>query len=400
MQTKLKSRQWKSLVSGILLAASASSFLIAPVFAAEYTDPLTGVVKTDKVIIKSDGNKVSYNSTTDTITYDFKGQDHTFTVKDKDAIATNTDGNNHNYIFNNVADDGSKGTLHIYQSNNQNNSYDGVNGFVASGGKVTVNSNLDITATSDYASTGVTVAKGADLVINGNVKMRKDDPSNPWGIITKNVHGNVGPGGGAGSMDNGYDANYTGARWQPSAFSVGHTRGNITVNGDVDVAVRGTAVNVGAYNAAEGVHPYDLATVSLVGDSTRIITPYREKNYVEGFGKFTEPYYSLACYGGTINVNVKDMEAQKGKVEIVGNIMAMKRSEYTHTSDVYQDSRINLALTTADSSWKGLIDNANLAQTSPTEKDNYGHPKYDPAIPPVDADHSGEVNLWLQNGAQ
>ena len=399
MQTKLKGRKWKSLVSGILLAASASSFLIAPVFAAEYTDPLTGVVKTDKAIIKSDGNKVSYNSTTDTITYDFKGQDHTFTVKDKDAIATNTDGNNHNYIFNNVADDGSKGTLHIYQSNNQNNSYDGVNGFVASGGKVTVNSNLDITATSDYASTGVTVAKGADLVINGNVKMRKDDPSNPWGIITKNVHGNVGPGGGAGSMDNGYDANYTGARWQPSAFSVGYTRGNITVNGDVDVAVRGTAVNVGAYNAAEGVHPYDLATVSLVGDSTRIITPYREKNSVEGFGEFIEPYYSLACYGGTINVNVKNMEAQKGKVEIVGNIMAMKRSEYTRKSDVYQDSRINLALTTSDSSWKGIIDNTNLNYDVADSKVAFGW-RYDPDMTPVYADHSGEVNLWLQNGAQ
>ena len=279
-----------------------------------------------------------------------------------------------------------------------------MNGFIASGGKsggkVTVNSNLDITATSDYASVGVAVANVADLVINGNVKMRKDDPSNPWGIITKNVHGNVGPGG-AVTMDGGYDANYTGARWQPSAFSVGYTRGNITVNGDVDVAVRGTAVNVGAYNAAEGVHPYDLATVSLVGDSTRIITPYREKNSVEGFGEFIEPYYSLACYGGTINVNVKNMEAQKGKVEIVGNIMAMKRSEYTHTSDVYQDSRINLALTTADSSWKGIIDNANmtksLVQTNPNDKNSY---KYDPDATPVYADHSGEVNLWLQNGAQ
>ena len=400
MKTKLKSKKWKSLVSGILLAASASSFLIAPVFAAEYTDPLTGVVKTDKAIIKSDGNKVSYNSTTDTITYDFKGQDHTFTVKDKDAIATNTDGNNHNYIFNNVADDGSKGTLHIYQSNNQNNSYDGVNGFVASGGKVTVNSNLDITATSDYASTGVTVAKGADLVINGNVKMRKDDPSNPWGIITKNVHGNVGPGG-AVTMDHGYDAKYTGARWQPSAFSIVGSRGNITVNGDVDAAVRGSAVIVDPYRAETGVHPYDLASVSLVGDSTRIITPYREKNYVEGFGEFIEPYYSLACYGGTINVNVKNMEAQKGKVEIVGNIMAMKRSEYTHTSDVYQDSRINLALTTADSSWKGIIDNANmtknLVQSDPNDENSY---KYDPKADPVYADHSGEVNLWLQNGAQ
>ena len=403
MQTKLKSKKWKSLVSGILLAASASSFLIAPVFAAEYTDPLTGYVDDDLDIFGDDGNTVKLDKATNTITYDFQGQDHTFTVENDDAI-TASQGDKYSYIFNNVGADGSKGTLHIYQSNNQHNPYAGVNGFIASGGKsggkIIVNSNLDITATSDYASVGVAVANGADLVINGNVKMRKDDPSNPWGIITKNVHGNVGPGG-AVTMDNGYDANYTGARWQPSAFSVGYTRGNITVNGDVDVAVRGTAVNVGAYNAAEGVHPYDLATVSLLGDSTRIITPYREKNSVEGFGEFIEPYYSLACYGGTINVNVKNMEAQKGKVEIVGNIMAMKRSEYTHTSDVYQDSRINLALTTADSSWKGIIDNANmtksLVQTNPEDKNSY---KYDPDATPVYADHSGEVNLWLQNGAQ
>jgi len=401
MKTKLKSKKWKSLVSGILLAASASSFLIAPVFAAEYTDPLTGYVDDDLDIFGDDGNTVKLDKATNTITYDFQGQDHTFTVENDDAI-TASQGDKYSYIFNNVGADGSKGTLHIYQSNNQHNPFAGVNGFIASGGKsdgkITVNSNLDITATSDYASVGVAVANGADLVINGNVKMRKDDPSNPWGIITKNVHGNVGPGG-ATTMDDGYDANYTGARWQPSAFSVGYTRGNITVNGDVDVAVRGTAVNVGAYNAAEGVHPYDLATVSLVGDSTRIITPYREKNSVEGFGEFIEPYYSLACYGGTINVNVKNMEAQKGKVEIVGNIMAMKRSEYTRKPDVYQDGRINLALTTSDSSWKGIIDNANLNYDVADTNVAFGW-RYDPDMTPVYADHSGEVNLWLQNGAQ
>ena len=397
MKTKLKSKKWKSLVSGILLAASASSFLIAPVFAAEYDEPLTGYVDDDFDIIGTDGNTVKLDKATNTITYDFQGQDHTFTVKNDDGI-TASQGDKYSYIFNNVGADGSKGTLHIYQSNNQYNPYAGVNGFIASGGKITVNSNLDITATSDYASVGVAVANVADLVINGNVKMRKDDPSNPWGIITKNVHGNVGPGG-AVTMDGGYDANYTGARWQPSAFSVGHTRGNITVNGDVDVAVRGTAVNVGAYDAAEGVHPYDLATVSLVGDSTRIITPYREKNSVEGFGEFIEPYYSLACYGGTINVNVKNMEAQKGKVEIVGNIMAMKRSEYTRKSDVYQDGRINLALTTSDSSWKGIIDNTNLNYDVADSNVAFGW-RYDPDMTPVYADHSGEVNLWLQNGAQ
>ena len=167
MQTKLKSRKWRSLVSSILLAASASSILIAPVFAAEYTEPLTGVVKDDKAIIKADGNKVSLNKTTNTITYDFQGQDHTFTIKNSDGIATNTDGGDYKYVFNNVGADGSKGTIHIYQSNTKWNPFEGVNGFVANGSTTTVNSNLDITATADYASVGVTASGNGTLIING-----------------------------------------------------------------------------------------------------------------------------------------------------------------------------------------------------------------------------------------
>lgn len=181
MKTKLKSKKWKSLVSGILLAASASSFLIAPVFAAEYDEPLTGYVGDDLDIIGDDGNTVKLDQATNTITYDFKGQDHTFTVKNEDAISNSE---KYSYVYNNVGADGSKGTLHIYQTNNQHNAFAGVNGFIASGNTI-INSNLDITATSDYASVGVAVANVADLVINGNVKMRKDDPSSPWGIITK-----------------------------------------------------------------------------------------------------------------------------------------------------------------------------------------------------------------------
>lgn len=45
MKTKLKSKKWKSLISGVLLAASASSFLIAPVYAADYSKPLIGTLK-------------------------------------------------------------------------------------------------------------------------------------------------------------------------------------------------------------------------------------------------------------------------------------------------------------------------------------------------------------------
>lgn len=263
-------------------------------------------------------------------------------------------------------------------------------------GNTTINSNLVIETSADYLTDGIQVGQNGTLTINGSVKMRKDDADSPWGVVTNNVHGNYGPGG--------YVTNdaleYTGARWQPTGLYVSESRGHMVVNGDVDIAVRGTAVITNTYNGAGDVTPDELSSISLLGDHTKIITPFQEEAFVEGFGKFIEPYYSLASYGGTVNVNVKDQVAQNGKVEIVGNVISMKRSSGTYTPDVYQDGRINIGLTTGDSYWRGLIDNANLAQTSPTEKDKYGHPKYDPAIPPVDADHSGEVNLWLQNGAQ
>ena len=362
---KLSQKKWKSLISGVLLAASASSFLIAPVYAADYSKPLIGTLKKDSEILSPDGNTVTEND--GKLIYDFQGKDHTFTITNKDGITARKDS-----VYNNVGADGSYGTLHIYQTNNKSNVWAGVNGFTANKGIIVVNSNLDITATSEYSSVGIAAANKGNLIINGNVKMRKDDAENPWGIITKNVHGNIGPGG-ATSM--GGDANYTGARWQPAGISVDYTRGDVTVNGNVDLAVRGTAVRTDAYQADGDVPAYDLGTISLLGNSIRIDTPYREENFVEGFGKFIEPYYALASYGGTINVNVKNQEAQNGKVEMVGNVLAMKSSDEAGKAMVYQNGRLNIGLTTQDSSWKGVIDNAGTAK-------------------------AGEVNLWLQNGAQ
>ena len=363
---KLSQKKWKSLISGVLLAASASSFLIAPVYAADYSKPLIGTLKKDSEILSPDGNTVTEND--GKLIYDFQGKDHTFTITNKDGITARQDS-----VYNNVGADGSYGTLHIYQTNNKPNPYYAVNGFTANKGTIIVNSNLDITATSEYASVGIAAANKGNLIINGNVKMRKDNPEKPWGIITDNVHGNIGPGGSAPSM--GGDEKYTGARWQPAGISVDYTRGDVTVNGDVDIAVRGTAVKTDAYDADGDVASYDLATISLLGKSIRIDTPYREENYVEGFGKFIEPYYALASYGGTVNVNVKNLEAQNGKVEIVGNVLAMKSNKEAEKAQVYRDGRLNIGLTTQDSSWKGVIDNAGTAK-------------------------AGEVNLWLQNGAQ
>ena len=362
---KLSQKKWRSFISSILLAASASSFLLAPVYAAEYTKPLIGTVKKDSEILSPDGNTVQ--EVDGTITYDFQGKDHTFTVTNKDGITARKDS-----VYNNVNADGSYGTIHIYQTNNKSDAWAGVNGFTANKGTIIVNSNLDITTKTGYSSAGIVAANKGNLIINGNVKMRKDNAENPWGIITDNVHGNYGPGTGTSDSS---ATKYTGARWNPTGILVDYTRGDITFNGDVDIAVRGTAVKTDAYEPAGDIADYDLATISLLGKSTRIDTPYKEKNFVEGFGEFIEPYYSLASYGGTINVNVKNQEALDGKVEIVGNVLATKASKEAKEALVYRDGRINLGLTTKDSSWKGIIDNAG-------------------------AEKAGEVNLWLQNGAQ
>lgn len=377
-------KRWQLLAAGVLMSVCTSCFTVSPVWAAEYTKGLTGNAESDMAIIGGDGNTVVQNG--NTVTYDFQGKDHTFTVKNKDAIMTDKDNDGYDYVLNNVDGDGNKGTLHLYQTNTRKNDFAGVTGLAAGGGKVVVNSNLDITAYSAYASVGVGAAGGTELTINGNVKMRKDDPNSPWGIITKNVHGNIGPGG-VTSMDP-TDVNYTGARWQPSAFSVGGYDASITVNGNVDVAVRGTAVQTNTYSKLDkDMLGCKLSTISLLGDSIKIETPSDERNED---GSFKEAYYAMASYGGTININVVDTNNSKDKyslenenlvaaegktTNIIGNVIAMKRSERTDKPDVYQDGRVNIGLTTKDSTWKGVIDNAGT-------------------------DHAGEVNVWLSNGAQ
>ncbi len=382
MKRELSQKRWRALATGILLTISASSVVAMPAFAAEYSKGLTGNVKKDAALIGADGSTVKKNG--NVITYEFQGKDHIFNVVNKDAAALNKGSSD--YIVNNLDSDGNKGTLHFYQTNTNKNDFDGVTAFAAGGGgKVEVNSNLDITAYSAYASVGVIAGGGTELVINGNVKMRKDDPNSPWGIITKNIHGNIGPGG-VTSM--GGDENYTGARWQPSAFSVGGFDANVTVKGNVDVAVRGTAVKTNTYSKSDDkMLGCKLSTISLIGDSIKIETPSDEKN---ADGSFKEAYYAMASYGGTVNINVIDTNNSKDKYSlenenlvaaegktsnIIGNVIAMKVSDRTKESDVYQDGRINIGLTTKESTWKGVVDNAGAAQ-------------------------AGEVNVWLSNGAQ
>lgn len=47
---------------------------------------------------------------------------------------------------------------------------------------------------------------------------------------------------------------------------------------------------------------------------------------------------------------------------MVGNVLAMKSSDEAGKAMVYQNGRLNIGLTTQDSSWKGVIDNAGTAK--------------------------------------
>ena len=93
MKRELSRKRWRALATGILLTVSASSVVAMPAFAADYTSGLTGDVSSDSAIIGADGNTITKSG--DTITYDFQGKNHTFTVVNADAIAT--DSNNDRY---------------------------------------------------------------------------------------------------------------------------------------------------------------------------------------------------------------------------------------------------------------------------------------------------------------
>lgn len=96
--------------------------------------------------------------------------------------------------------------------------------------------------------------------------------------------------------------------------------------------------------------------------------------------------HALAAYSGTINLNMDSAPAAKTlvaaaslapgntKVEVEGNILTVKNAGTSATNNNLLDGTVNMALTTGESYWKGIADNAG-------------------------ADKVGTFNLYLQNGA-
>ena len=249
--------------------------------------------------------------------------------------------------------------------------------YLEDGDDITVNSDVNMTVNSGaymvdgifMGHMGAAEAAKTKLTINGNVTMRgtgNDQSSDDfWGI--------------KGTGEDGGYPTYMGSRWAPEGIYLGKEGGSsITINGNVDMAVKGNGAVTDAYYKVAGQNSLDNV-LTLNGD-VNIITP---KSRERGF-------LALGAFGGTVNVNVKTETDAGGKVKVtgasdhkvnlVGNLYASKDDGNGDNTYYFRDGAINLGLTTSDSTWSGVVSNTN--KNTPTGKSQ-----------------QGDINLWLQNGA-
>lgn len=250
--------------------------------------------------------------------------------------------------------------------------------YLEDGDDITVNSDVNMTVNGGaymvdgifMGHMGAAEAAKTKLTINGNVTMRRgtgNDQSSDdfWGI--------------KGTGEDGGYPTYMGSRWAPEGIYLGKEGGSsITINGNVDMAVKGNGAVTDAYYKVAGQNSLDNV-LTLNGD-VNIITP---KSRERGF-------LALGAFGGTVNVNVKTETDAGGKVKVtgasdhkvnlVGNLYASKDDGNGDNTYYFRDGAINLGLTTSDSTWSGVVSNTN--KNTPTGKSQ-----------------QGDINLWLQNGA-
>lgn len=327
--------------------------------------PITFNYKEDSKVFGSAVNRVGGNSKD--LTYNFDGKTVNITAGSNDWAPMGMTPNvkaviNAKQLNLKTPNAGSMGTYGIY---------------LEDGDDITINSDVNMTVNGGaYMVDGIFMghmgpaeAAKTKLTINGNVTMRgtgNDQSSDDfWGI--------------KGSGEDGGYSTYMGSRWAPEGIYLGKEGGSsITVNGNVDMAVKGNGVVADAYYRVAGQNSLDNV-ITLNGD-VNIITP---KNTERGF-------LALGAFGGTVNVNVKTETDAGGKVKVtgasdrkvnlVGNLYASKDDGNPANTYYFRDGAINLGLTTSDSTWSGVVSNTN--KNTPTGKSQ-----------------QGDINLWLQNGA-
>ena len=382
---KLGQKKWKSLVSGVLLATSASSFLIAPVFAGEYSEPLssaasegfiaavadqgleftstlTGVGNTDAEyanagVIQADG---SYKFTKDaSITTSKTGaievgknlnliadQNLKLTVANNGVFVNSLLAGVKNdlkfsgsmsvqakkLVINVDQTDTSMGAAGIYQQGKSSGKVTGV---------ITADVDANIKASGPKSTYGIASIGNSELTVNGNVTMKGEDGTG-FGITNNDQND-------ASSMKTG-QANAVGLFADKNSGSgIG---GILTVNGNVDLSVDGNAI----YAKSKG------SKITVNGDVKLVVNPN---------AKYGD-YAIDAMEGSTVNVNMNEAgdASADHKVNIQGNVAVM--------ADMFAGKNataVNLGLSTKDSTWQGIVYNT------------YG----DNTV--------GSANIWLSNGA-
>ena len=199
------------------------------------------------------------------------------------------------------------------------------------------------------------VDKRGSVTFDGNVTLRDKNVKGEWGVTSGDLHGGF--------------LTYKGARWQPVGIRAGLC-GDVIINGNLDMAVKGSALVTDPYYKAvkttgstEYADDLKTSTITTNGD-VNIETPEDA----------TEAFYSIANYGGTINVNADATAARDKTVVIKGNVLTMRDGDGRGEPYFYRTGQTNIGLTNDKSSWTGVVDNTGTKQT-------------------------GEVNLWLQNNA-
>lgn len=171
------------------------------------------------------------------------------------------------------------------------------------------------------------VDKRGSVTFDGNVTLRDKSVEGEWGVTANDLHG-------------GFVA-YKGARWQPVGIRAGLC-GDVIINGNLDLAVKGSALVTDPYYKAittsgstEYADDFKTATITTNGD-VNIDTPKDS----------TEAFYSIANYGGTINVNADATAARDKTVVINGNILTMRDSGKGEPY-FYRTGQTNIGLTNA-----------------------------------------------------
>ncbi|WP_418305360.1 autotransporter domain-containing protein [Phascolarctobacterium succinatutens] len=216
------------------------------------------------------------------------------------------------------------------------------------------------------------VDKRGSVTFDGNVTLRDKNVKGEWGVTSGDLHGGF--------------LTYKGARWQPVGIRAGLC-GDVIINGNLDMAVKGSAlVTDPYYKALKTTGSKELICTTNTGCpvlvvhikyaddfKTSTITTNGDVN-IETPEDDTEAFYSIANYGGTINVNADTTAARDKTVVIKGNVLTMRDGDGRGEPYFYRTGQTNIGLTNDKSSWTGVVDNTGIKQT-------------------------GEVNLWLQNNA-